>query len=553
MPFLVTYIIKFSISLAVVYLFYQLILRRLTFYNWNRMYLFGYTMMCFFIPFIDISVALQQNKLAESEMINWLPFFQLNSTNVVESSGLSVWNMVSLLMIAGIVFMSIRLVVQLFSFRKLLKNATLISNNGIYLYQVDKEIIPFSFGNAVFINKDLHNELELQEIIRHEIVHVRQRHSFDIILGEIICMVNWFNPFAWFIRKAIRQNLEFIADNKVLDNGVDRKQYQYLLLKVIGNNHFSIAAKFNFSSLKKRIAMMNKLKSTKLNLLRFLFVLPLIAVILVSFRNEIGDSFKGKSTADINAPQVINDTIPLAEAFTDKNYFIYVMEGEKDALVVVKDKNKKEVIRMKMIEWAAKEKYYEGLYGKLPPPPPPPPPPSAPLPPPPPSAPAKNRLDEVVTTLKNNNERISATQYQNNDRNVPNTSSIHINGVNGKTPLIVIDGEIVFQEVMAKLDQETIQSIDVLKDKSATALYGDKGKDGVLIIKTKARGLKESNPLIVLDGKIISQQEMDNLSPHTIESLNVLKGKTATDLYQEKGKDGVIIITTKNKTIRLAS
>ena len=101
MPFLVTYIIKFSISLAVVYLFYQLVLRRLTFYNWNRMYLFGYTMMCFFIPFIDISVALQQNKLAESEMINWLPFFQLNSTNVVESSGLSVWNMVSLLMIAG--------------------------------------------------------------------------------------------------------------------------------------------------------------------------------------------------------------------------------------------------------------------------------------------------------------------------------------------------------------------------------------------------------------------------------------------------------------------
>jgi len=531
MPFLVTYIIKFSISLAVVYLFYQLVLRRLTFYNWNRVYLFGYVMICFFIPFIDISGALKQNKLAESEMMNWLPFFQLKNTIASQDAGISILNIISMMIVAGIIFMTIRLIVQFFSFRKLLKNATLISNNGIYLYQVDKEIIPFSFGNAVFINKDLHNELELQEIIRHEIVHVRQRHSFDIILGEIICMVNWFNPFAWLIRKAIRQNLEFIADNKVLDNGVDRKQYQYLLLKVIGNNHFSIAAKFNFSSLKKRIAMMNKLKSTKLNLLRFLFVLPLIAVILVSFRNEIGDTLKRNSTAEINVPQAINDTIPLAEAFTDKNYFIYVMEGEKDALVVVKDKNKKELIRMKMKEWAAKEKYYEGLYGKLPPPPP--------------SAPAKNGLEEVVTTLKNTNERISATQYQNNDRNIPNTSSIHINGVNGKTPLIVIDGEIVSQEVMAKLDQETIQSIDVLKDKSATALYGDKGKDGVLIIKTKARGLKESNPLIVLDGKIISQQEMDNLSPHTIESVNVLKGKTATDLYPEKGKEGVIIITTK--------
>ena len=98
---------------------------------------------------------------------------------------------------------------------------------------------------------------------------------------------------------------------------------------------------------------------------------------------------------------------------------------------------------------------------------------------------------------------------------------------------------------MAKLDQETIESIDVLKDKSATALYGDKGKDGVLIIKTKAKGLKERNPLIVLDGKIVTKTEMDNLSPHSIESINVLKGKNATDLYAEKGKDGVIIITSK--------
>ncbi|MBK7291446.1 MAG: TonB-dependent receptor plug domain-containing protein [Chitinophagaceae bacterium] len=147
--------------------------------------------------------------------------------------------------------------------------------------------------------------------------------------------------------------------------------------------------------------------------------------------------------------------------------------------------------------------------------------------------------------MKNSNERISANQFENNDQRNPTSSSIQIKNVNGKTPLIVIDGEIVSEEVMAKLDQETIESIDVLKDKSATALYGDKGKDGVLIIKTKAKGLKESNPLVVLDGKIVTKTEMDNLSPHSIESINVLKGKNATDLYAEKGKDGVIIITSK--------
>src|SRR6185369_4807428 len=108
----------------------------------------------------------------------------------------------------------------------------------------------------------------------------------DILWAEFICIFNWYNPFAWLIRRAVRQNLEFIADDKVLQNGIDRKQYQYLLVKVIGNNQFSIAQKFNFSSLKKRIAMMNKMKSAGVHLLKFLFILPLVAVLLVAFRNN---------------------------------------------------------------------------------------------------------------------------------------------------------------------------------------------------------------------------------------------------------------------------
>ena len=131
------------------------------------------------------------------------------------------------------------------------RKAQLLSVDGMKLYQVNKNIIPFSFGNAVFINSELHSEDELREIIRHEFVHVKQRHTLDILWSEWLCIINWYNPFAWMLKRSIRQNLEFIADNKVLQNGVDRKQYQYLLLKVIGNNHFSIAPKFNFSSLKK--------------------------------------------------------------------------------------------------------------------------------------------------------------------------------------------------------------------------------------------------------------------------------------------------------------
>ena len=129
------------------------------------------------------------------------------------------------------------------------------------LYEVNDPIIPFSFGNSIFINRRQHTEPELQEIIRHEFVYIRQKHSIDMLWTELLCLLNWFNPFAWLLKKAIRQNLEFIADQEVLDHGISKKEYQYLLLKVTGNNQYSIATPFNFSSLKKRIAMMNKLQS----------------------------------------------------------------------------------------------------------------------------------------------------------------------------------------------------------------------------------------------------------------------------------------------------
>ena len=147
-------------------------------------------------------------------------------------------------------------------------------------------LFPFHFGNSIFINKQLHSLDELQEIVRHEFVHVKQKHSIDILWSELLCIVSWYNPFSWLLKRSIRQNLEFIADCKVLESGMNKKEYQYLLLKVIGNNHFSIATKFNFSSLKKRIAMMNKMKTARMHIVKFLFILPLVAVLLIAFRKK---------------------------------------------------------------------------------------------------------------------------------------------------------------------------------------------------------------------------------------------------------------------------
>jgi beta-lactamase regulating signal transducer with metallopeptidase domain len=300
MPLLFQYIIKVSCGLAIVYVFYLVVLRRLTFYQANRWYLLLLPALCFLLPFIDVSGYLNQQQLAGSGVVHIIPAvsaFTGSSTPlhlVSISNPLPVWETLMAILVLGSFFFFLRLVVQYWSFTRIRKQARLLTGGGVNIYEVDKAIIPFSFGKAIFINPALHSEAELKDIIRHEFVHVKQRHSLDIIWTELLCIFSWFNPFAWLLRHAVRQNLEFIADTNVLESGVDKKQYQYILLKVIGIPEFRIATSFNLSSLKKRIIMMNRNKSTRVHLLWFLFVLPLVAVVLLAFRNNTSGEAENK-------------------------------------------------------------------------------------------------------------------------------------------------------------------------------------------------------------------------------------------------------------------
>lgn len=399
---LISYLLKLSISLAVVWLFYQFVLRRLTFYNSNRWYLLGYTALSFLIPFINISSIFNGGSAASNDFIQLIPSVHQYTIALEEASQCPVpiwstnydkWDWVAFALIAGAAILVIRFLIRYISFVRIRNKAELISDDDIKIYRVDDSIIPFSFGNAVFINCDQHSSEELEEIIRHEFVHVRQKHTIDIIWAELLCILNWYNPFVWMIKKSIRQNLEFIADNKVVENGIDKKQYQYLLLKVIGNSQFSIATQFNFSSLKKRIAMMNKTKSAKRQMLRMLFLLPATAVLLLAFRNKM-DEFKNQ---DQEQPPVkireatTRDTVPEVKSPNSKGYIINIKDKSGECELVIKDKNKKEVKRLLLTEWNEKAEYYENLYGEIPLPPPPPLPVKAgqPTQPPVPSVPIK--------------------------------------------------------------------------------------------------------------------------------------------------------------------
>lgn len=295
MPTIIQYLLKLTVSAAVIYAFYYLVLRRLTFYNLNRWYLSGYTLLCFVIPFINIT---QIASKADEKIpaLNYIPVVQninnymLPAMNDIEHHSFSIWDAILPMLAIGSVILLVKLAVQMISFMHMKRNARLISDKDSAIYHVDGQIMPFSFGRSIYLNKNMHSDKELGEIIMHEYVHVKQLHSADILIAELFCVVNWFNPFAWFIRHSIRQNLEFIADDNVVRSGINKKDYQYHLLKVVGIPQYRIANQFNFSSLKKRIIMMNRAKSAKIHLLKFMFILPLLAVTLMAFRSEIANT-----------------------------------------------------------------------------------------------------------------------------------------------------------------------------------------------------------------------------------------------------------------------
>jgi hypothetical protein len=502
MPYLLQYLIKFSISLAVLYLFYITVLRPLTFYQWNRFYLLCYSLLSFFIPFIHIDSWINKPALQATGIIKIIPSISSYSNGnpaIVNPHGI-----ISLLnwyqwVLAGVglgcIIMLARTILQLLSLRRVQKTAQLINKEGaVHFYETHVPISPFSFGNSIYFNSSLHSHQELESIIRHEYVHVKQKHSVDLMLAETLCIINWYNPFAWLIRFSIRQNLEFIADSKVLANGLDKKEYQYLLLKVLGLPQYRIANNFNISNLKKRIVMMNRLKTARLQLARFLFVLPLLAVLLLAFRgndrvaakqhDKIAAALKLLSSKDTipvppppvppaiinSAPKLEADVksapppppaVPLNMTIPGKN------TGLIQSMEIFSDTNNIKKTNIKVIKITlkdgTKETYNLGnpkekaafteKYGSLP---------AAPLPPTAPLAPI-------------NKSQIKLSG-----------SKIQLNSLQQSNILIVLNGvEQPLGTNLNTINPEDIESVDVLKNETGLANYGEKGKNGVIKIKTK--------------------------------------------------------------------
>lgn len=281
---LLEYLAKVAVSLAVFYSFYWLFLRKDTHFVLNRVILLSSLLLAFFLPFINLNIV-QQEPVIPTLNINFdtdSTFTTVTQTKVPPEWNF--WKIISVIYLTGAAFVFLRLIYQSIYMQALSRLSKAEKQDDFTLVYMKKDIIPFSYFNKIFIPESVSAEQGLQSIIDHERSHLKQMHFVDLFLVEILTIIQWFNPFAWFYERSVKEVHEYLADRSVLSRGYNKGNYQALLVnQAMGGPVFTIANQFNQSLIKKRIVMMTKMKSPRLAQLKSFLLLPLIAIILMAY------------------------------------------------------------------------------------------------------------------------------------------------------------------------------------------------------------------------------------------------------------------------------
>ena len=297
------YIIKSALTLSVLYSLFYFILRKETFHRFNRCCLLFILLTSLVLPFVHISTshptAVNQAVMASTDYITTLPTIVITPET---QAPLLTWNdVLAGIYWIGLCIMLLYLVLQLTQTYLLIKGG---------LRHTDK------FGNTVILKEDIKSPFSIfhyivmgmedyenhrQNILTHEQEHVRMRHSYDLLLLEVVKVLQWFNPFVWFLENDLKALHEYQADEAVINQGIDAKQYQQLLVvKAVGNRLQPFANNLRRGSLKKRIIMMYQKKSNRWMMLKALFILPVTCFAIYAFatpESKVAEKLKTKVAA----------------------------------------------------------------------------------------------------------------------------------------------------------------------------------------------------------------------------------------------------------------
>ena len=310
---LLIYQIKVGICLIAFYLLWKLLLSRETFHRFNRVALLTVMALAFVLPWVklslDVSTPVAGGMVMLEEMIV-TPAGVVQPHQVAQTW--SVINIANVLYFIGVVAVLVWLLHSQWSLHRMLKKGRREQMpDGITLHVVPGDQTPFSYFRHIVINEQDYRD-NPREILTHEHAHISLRHSWDVLFVELVKLFQWWNPAAWLLCRELRQVHEYEADMAVLNQGVDAKQYQLLLIrKSVGDQLFSMANNFNYQSLKKRIRMMTMNKSSRWNTLRALAVVPVIALALLAFANT--ESVAAVVTASVQQDNAVQSEMQSPE------------------------------------------------------------------------------------------------------------------------------------------------------------------------------------------------------------------------------------------------
>ena len=582
------YLIKFSGLIALFYLAYHFLLRKETFFTSNRWFLLLGLFTSVILPLIIYTKIIVVE--SSSKNIDWSKILLTNSPEN-EAFEINRYLIFGIVYGTGILFFVAKFVFDFYSLHRVLKGKTIQNQADFKFIDTTENVAPFSFFNTIVYNSSLYSTSELENILEHEKVHSEQNHTVDVLISRVFCALFWFNPIIWLYKKAIIQNLEFIADSEATKKISDKKAYQFTLLKITTHeNCVAITNHFYQSLIKKRIVMLNKNQSKKSNSWKYVAVLPALVafVMLFQVKTIAQEKVKEITVANFGVKIELHVTSNSTEKElnAEKDFFkeeynlemnfskIKLNKNNEIIAIKVELKNKEGIKKINQIDGKSPIKpfniFAENLTenkinfgfsanlkdnGNL-----------------------KNHFDHVNAPNTDKNKAISNTYVEEIPipPTPPNIKEAKINDKNEK-PIIIINGKKANPDVnLDDIDSNTIATMNVLKGKNAFDKYGEEAIHGAVEIITKDnkgwgisfetsapednikriqndKNVDYKRAVIIINGKISDYLALDKLKPEDIFSVGAQKPlngpestkQNALKKYGEKALNGIIEIETK--------
>jgi hypothetical protein len=269
--------------------------------------------------------------------------YVLGQTASTQAKTMGIFDVLWMIYLIGAGLFLLHFLYKLLKLLMLIKKSSIQKINGVNVVFVEKDLAPFSFFNLVFVNKSNISGDDFNRIVAHEMIHIRQYHSVDLFVMELLTIFQWFNPFVWPYKESLKETHEYLADNAVIAQGCNAAKYQLLIFEqLVGVKLFEFANNFNHSQIKRRITMMTKRKSKRWAKFKVLLVLPLLSFLVLTF----ADSNTAREPDKSNQKDA--DNVLLTQGDTkDSN-------AAKDQKKAEEEKKKKELTKKKAQEEAKK-------------------------------------------------------------------------------------------------------------------------------------------------------------------------------------------------------